>query len=897
MDSLHGSWIWFYTRSGFDNTVACFAHPFVIQRPRRSEKSFLRISAETRYVVSMNGREVGRGPLRAWPGVKFYDTYDITSLLTPGENLLAVRVWDMGFSTFQSVSARGGLIFDIVHDGEVLAASGPQTRARPELGHQFDCLWRSPSLGPMEHYIADRSVIYWDEIASASEGWDSAVVLPDQWGPLWERPLPAFSVTEVRPRRLISRRLVGPSCQQVSIHLGAVLFPGRRDLDLPPFEGFVGCVLRSPAQEGIISFSHSGGIAGDFRIGSRIYPLGPSSREVPVALEEGEQLLLMRYSGSFDEPFCHLEFHFPWEVEFVQDIGLPAGFFAIGPTRVFAVVSEQHSPEYDAFFAFSSLEELRETGIPLLPVPPGQVHHNLNLGALLRSQVVWKEFPVHREDCELLHGSSSSTRLELPSLGRCHQLIVDFGEINAGALSFTVRSEEGTILNLCGVDELKDGEPVPAPDVNNAVRYVCRKGTQSFTTMTRMGLRYLVITVCGQSGTVDIETVSLLRSGYPDSGMGLFRCNDERLVRVWEESRRAHLNIMEDVFTYGPLEQTLRTENLLVAARTNMWVSRDLPIYFHSLITGGNGVSEFGLLPDFGPTDRSVSTPLANMAWIAAVSYYWIASGERKATGATYPVMDTVMRTLLGYVDAQGALLVPRRFPALPGDEESVDTGLQALLVACCRITADFAALLGRQEEEAFYRKSQKKLMHFIETVLWEEENSRYADGWSPENGLSATSDPGSLVFLADLELIPAHKERLLSQLADAPLTFTPFQLLHLWDNWPGDLNCLLEDILYRRDRTPGGSRALQSVPLSYLSRDLLGLIPVERGFRKLQVLPPVCRLEWCEGSIPTQYGAVFVRWERRGDRGGFYHVTAPKEVEILVPDQPLWEIVVTFLD
>ena len=52
----------------------------------------LRLSADSRYVLWVNGAEVGRGPIRSQPRRLRYDEYDIAAYLQRGRNVVAVLV-------------------------------------------------------------------------------------------------------------------------------------------------------------------------------------------------------------------------------------------------------------------------------------------------------------------------------------------------------------------------------------------------------------------------------------------------------------------------------------------------------------------------------------------------------------------------------------------------------------------------------------------------------------------------------------------------------------------------------------------------------------------------------------------------------------------------------------
>jgi hypothetical protein len=51
-----------------------------------------RLSADSRYLLWVNGAEVGQGPIRSQPRRLRYDEYDIAPCLRPGRNVVAVLV-------------------------------------------------------------------------------------------------------------------------------------------------------------------------------------------------------------------------------------------------------------------------------------------------------------------------------------------------------------------------------------------------------------------------------------------------------------------------------------------------------------------------------------------------------------------------------------------------------------------------------------------------------------------------------------------------------------------------------------------------------------------------------------------------------------------------------------
>ncbi|MCA9906380.1 MAG: hypothetical protein KC547_21140, partial [Anaerolineae bacterium] len=58
-----------------------------------------RMTADSRYVLYVNGKEVFRGPLRSQPRRMIYDMFDLAPYLHAGENVIAVYVKYLGLAT------------------------------------------------------------------------------------------------------------------------------------------------------------------------------------------------------------------------------------------------------------------------------------------------------------------------------------------------------------------------------------------------------------------------------------------------------------------------------------------------------------------------------------------------------------------------------------------------------------------------------------------------------------------------------------------------------------------------------------------------------------------------------------------------------------------------------
>src|ERR1035437_10269045 len=93
-------WIW---NSGIEsprNEWWCFRKSFEIPS-EEWERATITLTADSRYVLYINGIQAGRGPVRSWPFEQSFDCYEIGHLLKPGKvNTIAVLVLHYGVSTF-----------------------------------------------------------------------------------------------------------------------------------------------------------------------------------------------------------------------------------------------------------------------------------------------------------------------------------------------------------------------------------------------------------------------------------------------------------------------------------------------------------------------------------------------------------------------------------------------------------------------------------------------------------------------------------------------------------------------------------------------------------------------------------------------------------------------------
>ncbi|MBI3910040.1 MAG: family 78 glycoside hydrolase catalytic domain [Armatimonadetes bacterium] len=196
------------------NYYALFRKTFNL--PALPRAASVRVTADSRYQLFVNGTRVGRGPARCDRRWQSYDEYDLTPHLKLGGNVVAALVHHYGEFTFQYMLGRGGFLLDgeVVLPGEerVPLHTDASWRARPATAWQ-----RPPGGGPRinimlgyhEVYDARQEEVGWQSARFDDSGWPRAAeigppgmepwprLVPREIPPMAERPMAAVRVLEI----------------------------------------------------------------------------------------------------------------------------------------------------------------------------------------------------------------------------------------------------------------------------------------------------------------------------------------------------------------------------------------------------------------------------------------------------------------------------------------------------------------------------------------------------------------------------------------------------------------------------------------------------------------------------------------------------------------------------
>ncbi len=166
--------------------------------PRRAE---LLITADSRYRLWINGRFVGRGPARCYPWRQVVDSLDVTEFLRPGANVIAIQVYQPGYSHFAYVHrAAAGLLASLRIDAEDPLVTDTMWRVRRNSSFADNV----PRMSIYGSGVEDRDMAQedaWTEPAYDASAWAPARVVAPVGGYPWTamamRDLPLLEEREL----------------------------------------------------------------------------------------------------------------------------------------------------------------------------------------------------------------------------------------------------------------------------------------------------------------------------------------------------------------------------------------------------------------------------------------------------------------------------------------------------------------------------------------------------------------------------------------------------------------------------------------------------------------------------------------------------------------------------
>lgn len=387
--------------------------------------------------------------------------------------------------------------------------------------------------------------------------------------------------------------------------------------------------------------------------------------------------------------------------------------------------------------------------------------------------------------------------------------------------------------------------------------------------------------------------------------LGSFRCDDERLNRVWATGAYTVHLCMQDYLWDG-----IKRDRLVWIGDMHPEVSTINAVFGYQDVIP----QSLDLIRDtVPPTEWMNGISSYSMWWILIQEELWMQHGRRDYLAAQGPYLAKLLRHLVSMIDTTGVeKLDGMRFMDWPtsGNQPAIHAGLQAMMVLTMEAGQRLSATLADAETARLCADAVTKLRANVPVA----DTSKQSAALVALAGMKDAKEIANTVLKKDGPhgLSTYYGFYVLKALAksgdiDTALGFISqywggmidFGATTFWEdfdlNWTKDAG-RIDELL------PPGKKDLHgdfgaycypgfrhsfchgwaSGPTAWLSQTVLGVQPLEPGFKKVRVVPQLGHLKWAEGTYPTPLGVIKVRADRQPDGTVKTDVQAPAGMEVV---------------
>ena len=887
------------------NQWGCFRKSVTLKAIRSGS---IRITADSRYWIYINGTECGCGPVRGWPEHQPVDIIDVTTYLKVGKNTIAVLVNYIGESTSQYINGRGGLLAQLEFSDGSKILSDETWKCRTHASFQRSLCRINVAQPWLEIFDAAAFPSDWNLPEFNDADWDQAEIIGEAgcapWCGFRERGVPFFSEKRYDAERVMSYADVKSCGFHACVNVRDNFFPGSTDSVDKAFLGYLAVIIccknTCTGTIGLVC-RKTPEVPERMKLnGKEInFPIGESVKG--IQLKEGDNFLLIDISGYHQRFSMIYHFQFTERVELKAPWESESPFVTIGPFQtenLLNIVAIKSALDYDN----PIYQEVWEAGIPsridafrkwIQAVDSEHCVLNNPHIFLMTDQILCRHSLTAELDSMIFPGR---TGVRIEPNGNDKQFVLDFGKEVYGEIELYLEAEQGICLDIDTSECWHQDKYELPPDLNSGFRYLTRTGEQAYKSHLRRGFRYLFLTIRNQTAPVDIYRICCCAKEYPVAQRGQFLCSDWELNRIWNISARTVFLCMEDTYTDCPsYEQAYWIGDGRVEALVNYYI-------YGAYALSANSFSlvipslERSFLPEAQvPTGCNTVIPLWSILWMLSCLEYYTYSGDKDVTEKLFQAVLTTLDRLHTCRNQQGLIELTgwNMFDWADMDTpiNGVITHQNVLLAIVLDKASKLAALLDKEEEAEKFSIRGKNLKEAINANLWDIQQGAFIDSIHSDGIRSSvfSVQTNFLAYLCDCA-DEERKQRLQKLLVDPPEEFvsigSPFASFFYYEalEKANQAEKIVEDIRSRWGKmlefgasscwetfygfeknriTRSHCHGWSSAPGYFLPRLILGVKPIKPGFREFVVEPKVCGLNWAQGRVPTPFGPIEVSWEK----------------------------------
>ncbi len=740
-------WIWVADDLGAED-YALRARAVLTLRGK-AHRARLRVAAFTDYVLYVNGRYVGRGPVPSELERPLADVYTEDDLpLRRGRNAVAVLAYNPHVGTTRAPRLPGGLWLDL----EVTYKNGSTARLVTDtswrLREALDLGRRSPRL----YWTAGFSEVR--DTRLAPKGWTKPDFKDADWA---EADIVEPRVTEGTPtapdpvESPVARLAEGPVLP-VRVQSVGQTSP-RSGMTAVPFE---------------FTIRHRG--VGEFYAGTFMH--SATKRRVRLALECDEVAALyvnnrLAIRQGYDEEFAW------WLTETEHDeytgvhrgqgyraepveVDLDAGWNSVGIVVYdpgwswgFALHAEDAATGRPLKIVFSPdqlrdriadwqivTEELCPCGYGAVPEVPAPNPRTFPDPASL---LAWQKRRRHRRAARGAASLLCEPGGEGPlALKDGAYVRYDFGDEVVGHFELEVRGKAGAILDLAWAEEVNAGGYLDSLErgMRRADRWVLAGRWQRICGLHRRALRYLELVARPGEGPIEVRRLAVRESHAPAPDAAGLEGLGADLSSTFALARRTARCTIQQILEGSPAreaEQSLVSAWILGKVERTLYGRTDRAAA--ALRAFAADQADDGAIRAIVPAGTRHTMPDWMLLWVVHLAEHVAWTGDRAIAEELWPAAQRVLDWTAAYRSVDGLLEnVPDRRPwwlfvdLSPVEKTGEVTAWQALYVAALRAMARVAAFLGYDDEADAARAEAEEMTKLAGRRLWDAGRERFVD-------------------------------------------------------------------------------------------------------------------------------------------------------------------------
>lgn len=493
-------------------------------------------------------------------------------------------------------------------------------------------------------------------------------------------------------------------------------------------------------------------------------------------------------------------------------------------------------------------------------------------------------------------------------------LVLDLGREEAGIFELEVKANAGTVIDIGygqHLDDLRVRTFVGGRNFAN--RYICKEGRQHFIHYTtRMGCRYIQLHISNIQDEFVLYYAGMRPTEYPVALKGSFISSNSLWNRIYDVSvRTLHLCMHEHYEDTPWREQALYSMDSRNQALCGYYCfgEYDFPAASFDLL--GKGLKEDGYLELCAPAEVSITIPCFSMAWVIELADHLLYSGRIEPAKAALPKVKFMLDSYIANME-EDLLVSPKGkrywhfyewadgldhndiFLGNSLETKRFDAPLNAFFVIALDSAAKLAQACDELELAEKYLDYAGKVKKAINERFWDEKEQVFTTYIGEGCNAHYAELTQALIICAEAcssDRVSILKRRLADEnngLVKTTLSHSLYKFEALlkgsyeyasivFDKIEKDWGYMLyngatsfwETIEGSRNFSKAGSlcHGWSAIPVYFYQAYILGIKPLEPGFKTFKVDPVTSVVDKASGKVPTPYGDIAVKWEKIGDK------------------------------